>query len=167
MTESTELTVRTGTLADLEEVMELAIMASDENGFLEASPARLVSEIYPALMQDHGICGLIGQSGGIIEGVVLLRIGPMWYSDPSNLVVEEKAIFTHPDYRDAKGGRARKLCEFSKKVADDLGIPLVIGVLSHERTRSKVKMYERVFGEPAGAFFLYGVKTGEFSRTQH
>jgi len=44
---------------------------------------------------------------------VLLRIGTMWYSDER--VLEEKAIFIHPDFRSAKGGRARQLCEFSKK----------------------------------------------------
>jgi GNAT superfamily N-acetyltransferase len=89
---------------------------------------------------------------------VLLRIGQMWYSD--TLVVEERAVFTHPEYRSAKGGRARKLCEFSKKVADDLGIPLIIGVLSNHRTEAKVRLYERQFGKPSGAFFLYGARTG-------
>ena len=74
--------------------------------------------------------------------------------------IEEKTVFVHPDFRNVGGGRARKLCEFSKKVADELEMPLIIGVLSNNRTQSKIKMYERVFGEPAGAFFLYGTQTG-------
>ena len=89
----------------------------------------------------------------------------MWYSDTP--VVEEKAIFIHPDYRSAKGGRATRLCEFSKKVSDTLGIPLIIGVLSNNRTQAKVRMYERQFGKPSGAFFLYGARTGDHSRTEH
>jgi hypothetical protein len=82
----------------------------------------------------------------------------MWYSD--NLVLEEKAIFIHPEYRSARGGRARRLCEFSKHAADTLNIPLIIGVLSNHRTEAKVRLYERQFGKPSGAFFLYNATTG-------
>ena len=160
-----DISIRTGTPEDLDAMMRLAVMASDENGFLEANPAKLAAEIWPALHRDHGIVGIIGPEGGEIEGFVLLRIGSMWYSDSK--VVEEKAIFIHPEYRSAKGGRAKRLCEFSKRVADALGIPLIIGVLSNSRTEAKVRMYERQFGKPSGAFFLYGAKTGTFSRTEH
>ena len=159
-----ELKIRVGTAEDLDAVMEIAMAACEENGFLNPNPQKLLAEIWPALHQDHGIMGVIGKAGGPIEGVVLLRIGTMWYSDAK--VLEEKAIFIHPNYRNAKGGRAARLCEFSKKAADELGIPLIIGVLSNSRTEAKVRMYRRQFGEPSGAFFLYGAKTGEFAREQ-
>jgi len=84
----------------------------------------------------------------------------MWYSDAQ--VLEERAIFIHPDYRSAKGGRARRWCEFSKRTADGLGIPLIIGVLSNHRTEAKVRLYERQFGKPSGAFFLYNATTGAY-----
>ena len=156
---SEELTIRLATTDDLDEVMRLAIAACEENSFLDASAELLCREIYPALLQDHGLCGVIGPFGtNKIEGLVLLRIGNMWYS--TETVVEEKAIFVYPEYRSAKGGRARKLCEFSKKVADTLGMKLLIGVLSAHRTQGKVAMYTRQFGEPAGAFWLYGGTTG-------
>lgn len=164
-TKPEELHIRIGTPEDLDEMMQIAMMACDENGFLDPNPGKLAAEIWPALHQDHGIVGIIGPKGGMIQGAVLLRIGDMWYSDTQ--VVEEKAIFIHPDYRSAKGGRAKQLCEFSKKVADTLGIPLIIGVLSNSRTEAKVRMYERQFGKPSGAFFLYGAKTGSHSRTEH
>ena len=156
---SEDITIRIGTPEDLDGMMEIAMLACEENGFLDPNPGKLAAEMWPALHQDHGIVGIIGPKGGQIEGAVLLRIGDMWYSDTQ--VVEEKAIFIHPEYRSAKGGRAKRLCEFSKKVADTLGIPLIIGVLSNERTAAKVKLYERQFGKPSGAFFLYGAKTGE------
>jgi len=162
---SDELKIRIAVPEDLDEIMSIATMACEENGFLNPNPAKLAAEIWPALHQDHGICGVIGQPGGAIEGVVLLRIGTMWYSD--SLVVEEKAIFIHPDFRSAKGGRAKKLCEFSKRVSDTLGIPLIIGVLSNSRTEAKVRMYERQFGKPSGAFFLYKAETGKWQGTEH
>ena len=96
---------------------------------------------------------------GKIEGGILLRVTTMWYSDDHAL--EEKGIFIHPDYRSAKGGRARRMCEFAKRTAEQLGLPLLIGVLSNNRTEAKIRMYERQFGKPAGAFFLYGGHTGE------
>ena len=165
MTESEDLMIRLASPQDLDEIMSIAMMACDENGFLNPNPAKIAAEIWPALHQDHGLCAVIGKPNGMIEGFVLLRIGNMWYSD--SRVVEEKAIFIHPDFRSAKGGRASKLCEFSKKVADSLGIPLIIGVLSNHRTSAKVRMYERQFGPPSGAFFLYGAQTGKWQGTEH
>jgi GNAT superfamily N-acetyltransferase len=159
------LEIRIATPEDVHTVMELALSACDENGFVNPNPQKLLAEIWPALNRDHGLVGIISTPGGKAEGAILLRIGAMWYSDDQ--VLEEKAIFIHPEYRSAKGGRARQLCEFSKQVADGLGIPLIIGVLSNQRTEAKVKLYERQFGKPSGAFFLYGAKTGHRSVTEH
>jgi len=159
---SEELIIRLATPADVHDMMALALSACDENGFVDPNPEKLLAEIWPALNRDHGLIGMIGKEGGKAEGAILLRIGTMWYSD--NQVLEEKAIFIHPEYRSAKGGRARKLCEFSKQVSDSLGIPLIIGVLSDNRTEAKVRLYERQFGKPSGAYFLYNAKTGGWKK---
>ena len=129
---SGDLTIRIGTPKDVDDIMNLALSACDENGFVDPNPMKLLHEIWPALHLDRGVVGIIGKEGAQVEGAILLRIGTMWYSDLE--VLDEKAIFIHPEYRSAKGGRARKLCEFAKQVADSLGIPLVIGVLSNHRT---------------------------------
>jgi len=154
---ATELNVRVGTSEDVHDIMALALSACEENGFVNPNPSKLLAEIWHGLTLENGVVGVIGEPGKP-EGAVLLRIGAMWYSD--NQVLEEKAIFIHPEYRSAKGGRARRLCEFSKQVATSLGIPLIIGVLSNHRTEAKVRLYERQFGRPTGAFFLYNASTG-------
>lgn len=161
MVKDEELTVRIGEPEDVDDVMSLALSACEENGFVEPNPQRLLAEIWHGLTVNQGVVGIIGERGKP-EGAVLLRIGNMWYSDQQ--VIEEKAIFIHPDYRSAKGGRARRLVQFSKQVADELGVPLIIGVLSNHRTEAKVRLYERQFGKPSGAFFLYNSKTGDFRR---
>jgi hypothetical protein len=155
---SEDFGVRIGTPEDVHPMMELALQACEENGFVDPNPHKLLAEIWPALNLDHGLVGIIQDGGGELEGAILLRVGPMWYSDAN--VLEERAIFIHPNYRSAKGGRARRLCEFSKKTADTLEIPLMIGVLSNHRTEAKVRLYERQFGKPSGAFFLYNARTG-------
>jgi hypothetical protein len=154
-----EVEVRTGVVDDFHEVMRLAVDATQENAFIAPDMAKLAMPIYGVLTkQIPGIIGVIGEVGGKLEGAILLNIGEMWYSKEQ--IIEEKAIFVDPEYRAAKGGRARKLAEFAKRVSDDTGLPLSIGVLSNSRTAAKMRLYERVFGEPAGVYFLYGAKTG-------
>jgi GNAT superfamily N-acetyltransferase len=162
-----DLRIRIAVPEDMEEMLKLAWLASKENSFITPSLYKLAEEIWPALLRDHGLCGIVGKRGGPIEGFGLLRIGTMWYSDVP--ILEEKAMFIHPDYRNAKGGRAKRLCQFSKRVADELGYPLIIGVLSNFRTAAKIRMYERQFGPPTGAFFLYGAQTGQWQdqTTEH
>jgi GNAT superfamily N-acetyltransferase len=158
--------IRLGTPEDADAMLDLALRAWEENGIKGVNPEKMLGMIKPALYLWQGLVGIIGEPRGKIEGAVLLRTSQMWYSD--EWMLEEKAIFVDPEFRSAKGGRARKLCEFSKKVADDLGIPLIIGVLSNHRTEAKVRLYERQFGPPAGAFFLYNVQTGhEEHMTEH
>ena len=150
--------VRIATPDEVDDVMNLCFTACSENGFANPNPLKLLHEVWAALNLDNGIVGVMGEKGKL-EGGILLRVITMWYSDDQAL--EEKAIFIHPDYRSAKGGRASRLCEFAKHTADQLGMPLLIGVLSNNRTEAKIRMYERQFGKPAGAFFLYGAQTGQ------
>lgn len=158
-----DLKIRLGTTADMDEVMQLAIAAAKENGLLEANPELLVRTIWPKLNLQTGLIGCIGIPGGKIEGMVVLQIGKLFYSDETCL--EELVLYCHPDYRNAKGGRANKLIEFSKSSAEKLGIPLLIGVLSSAQTEQKRKLYERVLGPASGNYWLYGRKTGSFEET--
>jgi GNAT superfamily N-acetyltransferase len=160
-----ELKVRVGTPEDIHQMMDLAMMACEENGFVNPEKTKLLSELWQALNMNYGMIGIVSRENGPIEGAILLRIGPMWYSN--DMVMEEKAIFIHPDHRGAKDGNARRLIEFAKNAAQELGIPLLIGVLSNERTEGKIRLYERQFGKQSGAFFLYGAKTGEHPVTEH
>lgn len=154
-----ELRMRIATVDDLKEVMGLAIAAAKENALFDTTSGHLVQIIWPCLNQDKGLIGLIGREGGPIEGMVVLVIGTLGYSD--TLCCEEKVVFVPEQYRAAKGGRAHKLLQFSKAAAEKLGLPLLIGVLSNAATKQKVAMYKREFGEPAGAFWVVGAKTGE------
>lgn len=154
-----EICVREGVAEDFNELMRLAVDATRENAFVEPDIEMLAQHMYAALTKQMGVAGVIGGGPGEkLEGMIILRIGNMWYSkDP---ILDEKAIYVAPEFRSAKGGRARKLAEWAKDVSENLGIPLAIGVLSNSRTEAKIRLYERVFGAPAGVYFLYNAKTG-------
>lgn len=153
-----DLRLRLGTLDDLPEVMDLAIAAAKENSLFDCTAAHLVKTIYPCLNMDKGMVGCIGKEKGRIEGIVVLVMGTVFYSD--TVCLEEKTLYVRPEFRSAKGGRASKLVKFSKSVAERLGLPLLIGVLSNQETAHKIALYKRVLGEPAGAFWILGARTG-------
>ena len=153
-----EVVVRTGVEADFDAVMQLLLNAAMENAVVPPNIEKFAEVVWGAIVRKTGICGVIGPVGGRLEGAVLLSMGEMWYS--RELILEEKIIFVDPEFRSAKGGRARKLAEFAKLTAKELDLPLAIGVLSSSRTEAKIRLYERVFGKPAGVYFLYGAKTG-------
>lgn len=152
-----EIHVRTATPEDEEGIMGLARLVNSENGVFKMDEEKVLNVVKPSLYLHGGIIGVIGPKD-YLEGVVVLRISQYWYSNVSFL--EEMCVFVHPDYRAAKGGRARKLVEFAKKASERLDMPLMIGILSNSRTDAKTRLYERQFGPPAGSFFLYGAKTG-------
>jgi hypothetical protein len=154
----TDIEVRAGTPDDIHPMITLALAACAENGLTNPNPIKLLSEIWVALTRERGIVGIIGEPGKPIEAAILLRIEPLWYSDEPSII--ERAIFVHPDFRAAKGGRASKLCDFAKNVQEQLAFPLLIGVLSSQRTEAKVRLYERKFGDAAGAYWIVGASTG-------
>ena len=155
-----EVKVRVGTPEDLDEIMNLALNVAQENGIFAPDIHKVLSEVWPSLHQHLGIVGVIGDAGKKLEGFVLLRIGQQWYNN--NQILEERVVYVDKKFRSAKGGRARKLCEFSKKASDELCLPLIIGVMSSNRTEGKMRLYRRLFGPEAGCFFLYGAKTGNW-----
>lgn len=154
---SKDIYVRTAEPDDEDGIIHLAKVVNIENGLFEMNEEKVRNIIRPFLYLHGGIIGVIGSKNNL-QGGIILKVAQNWYSDAYFL--EEMCVFVHPDYRAAKGGRARKLVEFAKKASEKLNIPLMIGVLSNSRTDAKTKLYERQFGEPAGSFFLYGVKTG-------
>ena len=155
-----DLKIRVATVDDLKEIMDLAIAAAKENGLLEANPELLCRTIWPKLNLQGGLIGCIGKSDGMIEGMVVLQIGKLFYSD--EMCLEELTLYVRPDYRNARGGRASKLIEFSKSSAERLSLPLLIGVLSSAKTEQKCKLYERVLGPASGKYWIYGRRTGTF-----
>jgi len=109
----TEIFVREGVAEDFNELMRLCIDATKENAFVIPDEMMLAEHMYAALTKQMGVAGVIGGGPGeALEGAIVLRIGPVWYSPEP--ILEEKAIYVSPEFRSAKGGRARKLAEWQR-----------------------------------------------------
>jgi len=57
------LDVRTGTPEDIDNMMELALSACEENGFVEPNPIKLLNELWAALNLQDGVVGILGNVG--------------------------------------------------------------------------------------------------------
>lgn len=155
---TTEPLVRTAQPDDEDGIMVLARMIHQEIGMFNLNEDKVRNTIRPLLHKHLGIVGVVGPKDNL-EAMILLRVANNWYSDTPFL--EEMSVYVRPEFRNATISRVQKMIEFAKKAADGLDLPLMIGVLSNQRTNAKVELYEKHFGDPAGAFFIYGAKTGQ------
>ncbi len=142
--------VRIAESRDEEEVMRLCLLLHEENGLFPVNQDKVRAMMRRAFNRDGGVLGVIGESGKI-EAMIFMLVSTFWYSDQPHL--EELFSYVHPDYRKSKN--AVDLMEFAKWCSDQSGFPLVIGVISNERTAEKVRLYQRQFDKPMGNFFLY------------
>ena len=155
---TTEPLVRTAQPDDEEGIMVLSRLIHQEIGMFNLNEDKVRNMIRPLLYKHLGIIGVVGKKDNL-EAMILLRVATNWYSDTPFL--EEMSVFVKPEFRNATVSRVHTMIEFAKKAADGLDLPLMIGVLSNQRTNAKVELYEKHFGVPAGAFFIYGAKTGQ------
>ena len=148
--------VRVATEEDENELVHLCGALHQEIGLFAPDFAKIrvtLRKAYvPPVEHRQAIIGVIGGKGAPIQGAIYLSILQEWYS--SDLFAHEMFNFVHPEYR--KGtNNSHDLIAWSKLVSESFELPLLIGVLSTERTEAKVRHYRKQFGEPRGAFFGY------------
>ena len=146
-----ESTIRLAMPADEPDILTMCQELHAENGIFAMDDARVREWIGKAIQKRGGILGLIGPVGAV-EAIGFLMITCMEYS--TELYLSEQFNFVRPVFRKS-GSHARALIEWAKGCADELKLKLLIGVISSQRTEAKVRLYRRVLGEPAGAWFIY------------
>src|ERR1700693_6122827 len=142
--------VRIATPADRDGMISLLHMMYEEDGVAELSVRKMLEALDRGLARDKAIIGVVGEPGDI-KAAIGLYANAWWYSQEVHL--EDYFNFVRKDCRKSTYGK--DLLSFAKKAADDLGIQLLIGILSNERSQAKVKLYERFFGPSSGAGFVY------------
>lgn len=109
------------------------------------------------LPEDTGPRGFIGVIGpvGALEACIMLTLGSSWYSE--DITLDEHLNFVDPNHR--QSNHAKALIGYAKNASDQIGIQLIIGVLSTHRTAAKVRLYERQLTK-AGNFFIWPTPNG-------
>lgn len=143
--------VRKAVAADRPEILELCQKNWEENGQFSLAPLKVEAMVDKAFNGGGAIIGAVGRPGAMIEGFIFLLISQFWYT--SDWCLEEVMNYVRPDYR--RSTHAKDMISFGKRCSDELGIPLVIGVVSNERTKPKMELYRRQLGEPVGGYFMH------------
>jgi len=155
MTEQTDAPsrVRIAEPCDFDQILFLAEEMHTENGLFSMSHTKVREMVMTHFERTGGLIGVIGEPGAL-EGIIGLRIcQAAWYTD--EVVLEDFMTFVLPEFR--RSNNAKDLIDFAKKMSEEIGIPLLTGVVSNNRTEAKLGLYKRKFGAPAGAFFLANV----------
>lgn len=130
--------VRIATSKDEDSLYGILLMAHRENAAMPVSEVRVKEIIKHATNKKGGVIGVI-DGPKEIEGILSLQLSRMPYTDEWHL--EDICNFVHPDYR--KSQHAKDLIQFGKWIAEQMGFPLFIGILTAKRLEAKRRFYNR------------------------
>ena len=148
--------VRLATLADMDELMALCRNLAQENALCPMMDNLVEAALDGCLRHRNGFIGVIGDCGSI-EAAMCLKWGHVWYNN-DYWWLEDAFCHVLPEYR--ASNNASDLISWALWWADNLQIPLMLGIESNERTKAKIRLYERKLGPQSGALFLVGARTG-------
>lgn len=142
--------VRKAVPDDRPELMDICRDGFLEHDMFKMSDARVDAMLDRAFNRGGAVIGVMGAPGKV-EGAIYLLISQFWYTE--EWCLEELFNYVKPQFR--RSTNAKDMISFGKRCSDELDIPLVIGVVSNERTRPKMELYRRQLGEPVGGYFLH------------
>ena len=148
--------IRFARMDELEQLIVLCRRLAQENAIGPMKESMVRAHIERSIRRDGGFIGVIGDEGRI-EGAMCLKFGHMWYSDDL-WWVEDLFHFVLPEYRTSNN--ASELLDWALWWKEQLKIPLMLGIVSNERTEAKIALYRRKLGPMSGALFLVGAQTG-------
>jgi len=148
-----QLTTSTG---DLEKVIELLVshfVPEHKMGPLSAINVNLEKGVKWVMYNvDQMAFGVMNDEGRLVGSLGLHRTSP-WYSDSEYLT--DGWFYVLPEYR--KTGVGKMLIDEAKKFADQIKLPLIIGVFTSEDVETKVKVMQKMGMTMVGGLFAAGV----------
>lgn len=143
--------VRVITPEDEDALMAMCLRLHSENGMMQISEQKVRENIYKCFNGEGIMIGVIGDPGGPLEASTCLSISTMHYTKDWHL--EEFWNFVDKPYR--RSHNAEALIKFGKDTAELMGIPFLTGIITNKQMAGKVRLYKRMLGYPAGAFFIH------------
>jgi hypothetical protein len=145
----TTIPVRKAKPRDRESILKICEQNHRENGQFSLAMPKVIAMVDKAFANQGAIIGTVGRDR--IEGIIIMLISQFWYTD--DWCLEEVLNYVLPDYR--RSTHAKDMISFAKRCSEEIGIPLVIGVVANERTKAKIELYRRQLGEPVGGYFIH------------
>jgi GNAT superfamily N-acetyltransferase len=141
--------VRIASPEDEAEIWGLMQEAYKEQPIMPLVKERVMEKVMMGTRRKGGVIGVIDGKDGL-EGYLIAVLSRWWYTDEWH--VEELSNFVHPDHR--KSQHAKNLIEFAKWFAEQMNLPLIMGIMSTKRLDAKVRLYKRQVTQ-CGAVFLH------------
>lgn len=136
--------------ADEDELWELLKRLHEEIGIFETSEGKVRQFLKLATHQQGGIIGLIRGDDGSIEASIGLVIQQFWYTDDWSLM--EHWMFVAPEHR--KSTHAQRLLSYAKWCGQQLGVPVLLGIMTAKNAEAKEKLYGRKF-QRLGSIYIH------------
>lgn len=150
--------VRLASKDEEDEIMQMCQEIHAENGLVSMDEDHVRLMLNRAFNKEGGIIGVVGKPGSL-EAIIMIVMTSFWSSKDTHL--EELFSYVRRPFRTKFNGphtikmpHAEALVRFAKKCSDDIGVPLVIGIITNKRMAGKVRLYRSILGYPAGAYFV-------------
>lgn len=128
-------------------IMDAVRLAHAENGQHPLSLDKTAAIVWRGVTRQKAIIGVLG-TPSLVKGMVVLTVDPVSYSDEEQIL--EHINFIRPDHR--RSNYAKMLIKFAKHCSDEIGLDLMIGIISDTRLEAKRRLYERQL--PIGGFWF-------------
>lgn len=128
-------------------VMDAVQLAHGENGQHALDLDKTAAIVWRGVTRQKAIIGAIG-SPAFVKALVVLTIEPISYSNDEQIL--EHLAYVRPDHR--RSNHAKMLIQFAKHCSDEIGLDLMIGIVSDSRLEAKRRLYERQL--PIGGFWF-------------
>lgn len=145
--------VRMAQPEDEEHLVSMCLRLHAENALFSLNEEKVRGLIQRYFKKDGVIIGVIGLPGSL-QASTCLELSKFYYTDDFHL--EEFWNFVEEPFRRSRNAEA--LVQFGKSCAEQMKMPLVTGIVTNTRMAGKVRLYRRMLGPPAGAYFVHNTK---------
>jgi len=105
-----------------------------------------------ALAQRNSWIGVVTGETGTLEASICIMLNEPFFSHGSFLAEVWTVVL--PEYRNSHN--VKHLIEFAKSFAEAASLPLVFGVVAHDRVKVKQRLFDMIVGQPpSGNFYVY------------
>ncbi len=148
--------VRPAQVQDSEKLFAFLNVAYLDNAPYRINEKKVRNFIAEGAADKVVIIGLIdAPDKDMIAGSIGAVFSQFWYTDDWH--IDECWNFVHPDYR--KSTYAKDLISYGKWIAESMGMPAHIGILTATRMEPKIRLYRRQDLTQVGALFAYNMAT--------